>query len=145
MGWLKNQNVLVPVDFSDASREAVEVALTIAAQPNHVRLIHVAPVLSTAEFGVPFVDASDVDRRQHVKARFHREFSECKYQDLAFTVEFGDPGSHIVEAAQQHGVGLIVMPSHGRTGTKRLLLGSVAERVVRLAHCPVLVLRGYEA
>ena len=43
--------------------------------------------------------------------------------------------------AQVHGIDLIVLPSHGRTGLARLMIGSVAERVVRLAHCPVLVLR----
>ena len=53
----------------------------------------------------------------------------------------GDPGHQIAEFAKEAGAGLIVMPSHGRTGLTHLLIGSVAERVVRFAHCPVLVLR----
>ncbi|MEZ6094353.1 MAG: universal stress protein [Pirellulaceae bacterium] len=54
---------------------------------------------------------------------------------------FGDPGSEITRFAKENDAGLIVISSHGRTGVSRLLLGSVAERVVRLAPCPVLVLR----
>ena len=57
-------------------------------------------------------------------------------------VEFGDPGNQIVDFAERISAELIVIPSHGRTGIERLLLGSVAERVARLAPCPVLVLRG---
>ncbi|HCK41739.1 MAG TPA: hypothetical protein DHW22_08920 [Planctomycetaceae bacterium] len=49
----------------------------------------------------------------------------------------GDPGHNITDYAKEIGAGLIVMPSHGRTRLKRMLIGSVAERVVRLAHCPV--------
>ena len=56
-------------------------------------------------------------------------------------VAFGDPGDEITKHAETVHADLIVMPSHGRTGLKRLLIGSVAERVVRLAQCPVLVLR----
>ena len=57
-------------------------------------------------------------------------------------IEFGDAGYRIADHAKQLNADLIVMPSHGRSGITRLLIGSVAERVVRLAHCPVLVLRG---
>jgi nucleotide-binding universal stress UspA family protein len=50
----------------------------------------------------------------------------------------------IADLAKELNANLIVMPSHGRSGVSRLLLGSVAERVLRLANCPVLVLRGAE-
>ncbi len=53
----------------------------------------------------------------------------------------GDPGHEIVKLADTLKADLIVMPSHGRTGLAHVLIGSVAERVIRLAHCPVLVLR----
>ena len=61
--------------------------------------------------------------------------------DVIFQVQFGDPGHGITDYAEEVGADVIVMPSHGRTGLRRLLIGSVAERVLRLAHCPVLVLR----
>ena len=53
----------------------------------------------------------------------------------------GDAGSEIVSYADRVSAELIVIPSHGRSGIKHLLMGSVAERVVRHAHCPVLVLK----
>jgi nucleotide-binding universal stress UspA family protein len=56
-------------------------------------------------------------------------------------VVFGAPAEEIAQFAQRDQSELIVLPSHGRTGLARLMIGSVAERVVRLAHCPVLVLR----
>ena len=61
---------------------------------------------------------------------------------MKIDVEIGDPGHRIADVAAKLGADLIVMPSHGRTGIERMLIGSVAERVLRLAHCPVLVLRG---
>jgi universal stress protein A len=56
-------------------------------------------------------------------------------------VLFGDPGQQIAIFAKEMKAGLIVMSSHGRTGLAHLLIGSVAERVLRLASCPVLILR----
>ena len=56
-------------------------------------------------------------------------------------VLFGQPAKYIVTAAERHGVGMIVMGTHGRTGLTRLLMGSVAEAIVRRAPCPVLVYR----
>ena len=64
-----------------------------------------------------------------------------KYKSVQIDIVFGDAGHEIANLAERRGAELIVLPSHGRTGIKRLLIGSVAERVVRLAHCPVLVLR----
>ena len=64
-----------------------------------------------------------------------------KYAKAPIEILFGDPGHEITEFAERVKADLIVMPSHGRTGLSRLLIGSVAERVIRLAHCPVLVLR----
>lgn len=56
----------------------------------------------------------------------------------------GDPASEILRRARTHGIDLVVVGTHGRTGLKHLVLGSVAERVVRQAPCPVLVVRSKE-
>jgi len=64
-----------------------------------------------------------------------------EWSGIHFKVLVGDPGLSITDYAKDHGADLIVISSHGHTGLTRLMLGSVAERVVRLAHCPVLVLR----
>jgi nucleotide-binding universal stress UspA family protein len=57
----------------------------------------------------------------------------------------GDPATEIVKYADENAVDMIVLTTHGRTGLSRLLMGSVAEHVVRKAHCPVLTLRGNSA
>ncbi|MCP6770051.1 universal stress protein, partial [Klebsiella pneumoniae] len=64
-----------------------------------------------------------------------------QYAGIQTAVLRGEPAHGIANYAQEKGIELIVIPSHGRTGITRLLIGSVAERVVRLAHCPVMVLR----
>ena len=84
---------------------------------------------------------NDSDRVAHLGKVFRDRFSDAKYEKVKFEVAFGSPADEITRFAQDHSVELIVLPSHGRTGLMRMMIGSVAERVVRLAHCPVLVLR----
>ena len=68
-------------------------------------------------------------------------FGHCPTFEHHLT-RFGDPGHQIAQYAEEAKADLIVLPSHGRSGLQRLLIGSVAERVVRHAPCPVLVVRG---
>jgi nucleotide-binding universal stress UspA family protein len=63
------------------------------------------------------------------------------FGDVPFGVLIGNAGSEITEYARNVGAGLIVIPSHGRGPIRRLLLGSTTDRVVHLAHCPILVLK----
>ncbi len=84
---------------------------------------------------------NDDERQERIVDAAHKRYGDAKYRGINFEVRFGDPGHEIAAFAQEIGAGLIVMPSHGRTGLAHLLIGSVAERVVRLAHCAVLVLR----
>jgi nucleotide-binding universal stress UspA family protein len=70
---------------------------------------------------------------------------EAGFENLQQEVLFGDPGSQIVNFATNCNADLIVIPSHGYHGVKRLVLGSVAERVIRHAECSVLVLRRSDA
>ena len=77
----------------------------------------------------------------YIKKALKDKLADPKFDGVHIAITFGDAGQEVAEFAQSVKAGLIVMPSHGRTGLKHLLIGSVAERVVRLAHCPVLVLR----
>jgi nucleotide-binding universal stress UspA family protein len=86
-------------------------------------------------------EIDDSTRSGHAAETLRKELSEEGYSDVQINVEVGDPGHRVAEFAKRIGADLIVMPSHGRTGIAHMLLGSVAERVVRLSHCPVLVLR----
>lgn len=142
MSWLKKQKVVVPVDFSDASLEAVDVALQLVDAPSDIYLIHVLPKLSVAEPGMIWDSVNDESRAEHVEQSLRKKLAGDTYEGVHIDVEFGDPGNQIVKFAGRVSAELIVIPSQGRTGLERLLLGSVAERVARLAPCPVLVLRG---
>lgn len=141
MSGLSRNKVVVPVDFSDQSFAAVDVALEIAKQPADVCLVHVLPELIATEPGVVWNMVDDATRKTHVLDALKEKLADAPYDGVEMRVEIGDPGRKITEVAEELSADLVVVPSHGRTGLTRLLLGSVAERVVRLAHCPVLVLR----
>ena len=66
---------------------------------------------------------------------------EMGYKTVRIEVRLGDPSTEIVDFAKDIAADLIVLPSHGRKGISRFLIGSVAERVVRLSPCPVLVIK----
>jgi nucleotide-binding universal stress UspA family protein len=141
MRWFKNREIVVPVDFSDESFSAVDAALQLAESPAHVHVIHVLQLLEPLSPGMVWDTVDEESRSQHASSALSERLSDSKYAGIHSLIAFGDPGHEIADFAEKVEAGLIVLPSHGRTGLKRLLIGSVAERVVRLAHCPVLVLR----
>ena len=135
------KSVLVPIDFSDASFEALKEALTLVDSPSHVHAIHVLADLATeADFVREAMSLED--RESRAKAMLSERLSTADAEEVAPIVRQGSAGEVITEVARELGCDLIVMPTRGRKGVSRLLLGSVAERVLRLAHCPVLVIRG---
>lgn len=141
MPGLLPQKTIVPIDFSELSYQSLERAIEIAGQASAVHVIHVLPELNAMEPGVMYQTVTDETRVENTKAFLKKKFAEDQYPGLVVHATVGDPGHKVADYAQQEGADLIVLPSHGRTGLKHLLLGSVAERVVRLAHCDVLVLR----
>ena len=106
-----------------------------------VHVVHVLPELAQSEPMVLWEAWESQKRHKHAEDELRKFLAGDRYVGLALHVFVGDPGQEITALAERLGAELIVLPSHGRTGLKRLLIGSVAERVVRLAHCPVLVLR----
>jgi nucleotide-binding universal stress UspA family protein len=141
MNWFEGKKIVVPIDLGPQSRLAIDAALEMVFRPSDIHVVHVAPDLASMAPEVVWQDISDESRREAIEADFQKEFADDKYRKTSFRVTFGDPGYRITEYAEEIGADVIVMPSHGRTGLKRLLIGSVAERVLRLAHCPVLVLK----
>ncbi len=136
------QRVVVPVDFSDESLAAVQRALELArGEADKIYVVHVLAEMSPADPGIAWAEISDENRVQHVKDALRQRLADPQSQSVHLDVVFGDAGFRIAEYAERIRADLIVIPSHGRTGIQHLLLGSVAERVVRYAHCPVLVLR----
>ena len=141
--------ILVPVDFSAHSNRAVNFATTLANKFGaRVSLLHVVedPFVTGAWQAEAFVPNIPELLNDLIKAA-QAHLSELK-KDLAahgFVVQTaiiqGQPARAIVEQASNGKYDLIVMGTHGRTGLSHALLGSVAERVVQKAPCPVLTVR----
>lgn len=141
MSWLPKQKIVVPVDFSEDSFAAIDTALELVGGPGSLHIVYVLPVFDPAEPDVVWSTVNDETRRRHGEQALRERLSDAKYKGVNLHVLFGEPGHKIAEFAAEEKAELIVLSSHGRTGISRLLIGSVAEKVVRLAHCPVLVLR----
>ena len=141
MESFREKKIVVPWDFSEMSYDALDKAMEIASSPEQVEVVHVTSYPSVVEPSVVWGTYSEDSIRVKLEESFQGSEAAKKYPGLHFVAIFGDPGTVITEHAENIGAGLIVISSHGRTGVPRFLLGSVAERVVRLAPCPVLVLR----
>ena len=141
MNHITDKPVIVPWDFSDQSKQALDKAIELVGSPDQITVVHVTPYPPATEYSVIWGTYNEDQIRDNLTKSFRKEMPDDKYSGLKFTSLFGDPGTGIVKLAKDLSAGLIVISSHGRTGIPRLLLGSVAERVVRLSPCPVLVLR----
>lgn len=135
--------VVVPWDFSEMSKAALKTTLELVDEPEKIEVVHAVSFPAMPSQGM-FMGPLNVSYLSSIDTAFKKETSESGLPEINFTVLSGDPGSTIAEFAKTKEAGLIVISSHGHTGLSRLLLGSVAERVVRLSPCPVLVLRSDE-
>ena len=141
MSGLHPKKTVVPLDFSDLSYQALDRAIEIAGDDGAVQVIHVLAELSTMEPGNLYGTLTTESRVKSVIEHIRKRLSDPKYANLGVHAVVGDPGREITAYAERVGADLIVIPSHGYGFIKHMLLGSVAERVVRLGRCPVLVLR----
>ena len=141
MAWTPKNTVVVPVDLSEECLAAINTALDLVAEPSGLHVVHVLPELSPIEPTVAWEAMQSSLRHRHADEEIRKWLSDPKYRDLSINIFVGEPAHEITLFAERVKAELIVMPSHGRTGIKRFLIGSIAERTVRLAHCPVLVLR----
>jgi nucleotide-binding universal stress UspA family protein len=141
------KRICCPIDFSDASRAALEVAADLARRnAGTLQLLHAYPIP-----GYTFPDGSVIASpvmMQELAEGAQRHLDEWRAEALklgAPAVEvataIGEPAREIVAFAAQQEVDLLVLGTHGRTGLEHALMGSVAERVVRKARCPVLTVR----
>jgi nucleotide-binding universal stress UspA family protein/CBS domain-containing protein len=133
------RSILVPVDFDESAKSALDLARGLAATSDGTLiLMHVVAILLAPGEAATVVIA----RKDEVIASLERIAKEhlggTRYQ---LDVRTGDTAHGIIEAARDLRADLIVMPTHGRRGLPRFFLGSVAERIVREAPCPVLTVR----
>ncbi len=133
--------VLVPIDFSEVSWKSLEETLNFVPDSSHIYVLHVLSRLLPVEPGVIWQTVNDQTRMQSVVNLFEQRYPKSNHKNLHFEVKIGDPSAEIIDYAKNNPIDLIVIASHGYTGVTRFLLGSVTERVVRFAQCPVLVWR----
>lgn len=146
---LQLKKILVPIDFSDCSRKALQYAIPFARQFGaSLVLLHVIQVSYAAgsEFGVVDVPVLERDLRESSEKELTVMAGEVVGHQVPAEalVRTGRPVQEIVEAAKQLEVDLIIIATHGRTGLKHVFLGSTTESVVRAAPCPVLTVREHE-
>jgi universal stress protein A len=141
------RHILAPTDFSDYSKKALSDALELAQTFGaKLSLLHVIePPPYPIEGFVPPTMGADLlgDLERQASTELAQLLPDAQEATIEVTraVAIGAPSQKIVETAEAEHVDLIVMATHGRTGLSHLLIGSVAERVVRTAPCPVLTIR----
>jgi nucleotide-binding universal stress UspA family protein len=140
------QRFLVPLDFSPYAEQALEYAIALAQKLQaEITLLHVIQSLPMggADMGVvlPYTYVQDLEAE--ITSSLDTALKKVTAAGLKgdTLMVHGVPFHEIIDAAQHRQADLIIMGTHGRTGLTHILLGSVAEKVVRLAPCPVLVVR----
>ncbi|CAJ1787147.1 universal stress protein [Aeromonas veronii] len=138
------KTLLCPVDFSQMSRAVLDYAVFMAqSHQAQLKLIHVVDQLHGFDsYKILHMTAVEITHEMERQARTQLKELVATLPILAtFDIRFGRAADEIVIQAKEDEVELIVMGSHGRSGISHLLVGSVAESVVRHAPCPVLVVR----
>jgi len=140
------KRILVPHDFSDDAAAALDFAVELAKQlGGELHLLHVyrMPLEMFSPYGIAVPESVIPEIREAAGRRLKELSAQVKNAGLEVEVHLqeGPPADSIAEAARELGADLIVMGTRGRTGLAHVVLGSVAERTVRSAPCPVLTLR----
>lgn len=139
--------ILVPIDFSESSQEALEVATDMASRlGSSLLLVHIVPAIPDLPKDVSIFKEGEYDNELHHSASKQLSDLATALEDRNLNVrtEVGtanDVGMELVRIAGHDDVDMIVIATHGMTGWRRIAFGSVAQKVVEQAACPVLVLR----
>ena len=145
------KRILVPTDFSATADAALVYAIDLAARLGaSVSLVHVFddPFVAGGVFSgeyAPMPQEMREEMLQDLRRRLADTVARHGHSELSPQVLIGPTARTIVESAQAANADLIVMGTHGRGGISHVLLGSIAERVVRTAECPVLTVRSHAA
>lgn len=145
--------ILVAIDLSENCVPALKQATSMARNTEaDVTCLFVMPSSGEEFDAFEAVYKKDISRKKLLEnyalprvEEWIEQRSFLESDEVNLEARIGDPAEQIVEYASENGNDLIVMGTHGRSGFKRLWLGSVAERVTRTAHCPVLVIRSKSA
>jgi nucleotide-binding universal stress UspA family protein len=167
------RNILVPLDGSDFSRQIVPhlcrlcdpakdtmillrvaepVESIIGAPPKAVSMAWMEPLHTSAwdiEYSQHPIYASQLEQNERSMLEqellLDRQMLKAAGFSVSFDIRFGDPAEEIATVVQQRSVDLVAMATHGRTGLRHILMGSVAQQVVRRVNVPVLLVRPFQA
>jgi universal stress protein A len=142
--------ILVPIDFSDHSKKALNYAISFAGKFNsELILVYVVePTIYPADFSFGQIAVPSIENEL-------RERGKAELDNLANTlvsestpvktiVRTGKPYLEIIKTAEEEGIDIIIIATHGHSGVEHLLFGGTTEKVVRKAPCPVLIVRPVE-
>lgn len=139
------RKILIPIDFSEYSLNALEYAKLFAEKFNAelILLNIIEPVVFTADLTIgqviPSIE-SELIQKSEGKIKELVNSLRDKF-NVRGVVKVGKPHVEIMEFAKEEGIDLIIIGSHGHTGVEQFLFGSTAERVIRKAICPVLIIK----
>jgi nucleotide-binding universal stress UspA family protein len=144
------QRILVPIDFSEHSKNALKYAIPFAQQfKASIDLIYVVePTIYPADFSFGQIGFPNVE--EELRVHGNEELENLSKKEIGGKMESrkvvrtGKPFYEINQYAQEEDIDLIIIATHGHTGMEHILFGSTAEKVVRKAPCPVLVVRSGE-
>jgi universal stress protein A len=139
------KRILVPVDFSEPSKKALQYAITLAGEFGaELSLLHVIqpyPIVPDLQTATPALNAI---LQKDATENLEKLVATIKGVAVQQVIRWGSPAREIAAEAEKQDADLIIINTHGRTGLAHLFIGSVAEQVVRFAKCPVLTLRERE-
>jgi universal stress protein A len=144
------RKILVPIDFSEYSKKALHYAIPFARQFHaKILLLYVVePTIYPADFSFGQIGMPNVENELRVKGE--QELQELITNEIKGVVpaegfvKVGLPFVEVVSFAKEEGIDLIIVATHGHTGVEHVLFGSTAEKIVRKAPCPVLIVRSDE-
>jgi universal stress protein A len=138
----KLRRILVPIDFSDCSKKALDYAIPFTRQFGaELNLLHVVEPYPAVPEMAPY-DAETIEEGRLELEALRKDLGNVG--PCSTLVRKGAPPTEITSAARDLDVDLIIISTHGRKGLSRMFLGSTAERIVRSAPCPVLIVRECE-
>ena len=143
------KKIIVPVDFGKTTSKLVEFASYIATQlSSEINFCHVVEPFSTGDMMLGSPSLGDLEKQIRIKAEERManliEDNEGKGPACSGKILFGDTVDEIVAYAREKGADMVIIGTHGAKGLEKILLGSVAERVVKRSDCPCLVMNPYK-
>jgi len=142
---VRDYKILCGIDFSEHSKRALREALLLREKfDGTLILIHVVPSLDRlGEFNFPMGFREEYEKQilYHSQGKMDELKQEIKNEKIKFEIIHGDPALEIIKYAKEEGINVIVIGSHGAKSIHERIFGSIAEKILKLSDCPVLVVK----